>query len=108
MVDDPDAPGGTWVHWVLYNIPPTQSRLPEGIPHVPTLPDGICQGRNDFGRIGWGGPTPPNGVHHYHFHLYALDQILSIKAQPTRTQLNLAMAHHVLARALLVGTYTRR
>src|SRR3989304_2756237 len=74
ICDDPDAPAGTWVHWVIYGIPPDTTDLPEGVPPDETLPDGSRQGKNDFGRIGYGGPCPPPGKpHRYYFKIYALD-----------------------------------
>jgi Raf kinase inhibitor-like YbhB/YbcL family protein len=76
ICDDPDAPGGTWVHWVLFNIPPDAKELKEGLPTDARLPDGSCQGVNDFGSLGYGGPAPPSGTHRYVFSLSALDCVL--------------------------------
>src|ERR1700736_854590 len=80
VCDDPDAPRGTWVHWVLFDLPATATGLPAGVPTSEELPSGGVQGRNDYGDIGWGGPQPPrgHGVHHYGFRLYALDAPLSL------------------------------
>jgi len=106
--DDPDAPGQTWVHWVLYNLPPSARRLPEAVSPEQELPDGARQGRTDFGRIGYGGPCPPSGTHRYFFKLYALDAMLSLPPGATKSQLEAAMKGHVLAEAQLMGTYRRQ
>jgi len=108
VCDDPDAPVGTWVHWVLWNIPATAKGLPQGVQTVQVLPDGSAQGRNDFGRIGYGGPSPPRGKpHRYFFRLYALSAKLSLPAGSTRKQLDAAMAGRILASVELIGTYGR-
>ena len=109
ICDDPDAPGGTWVHWVLYNVPVTVSELSEGIPTRDVIPSGARQGLNDFGRIGYRGPCPPRGSsHHYFFRLYALDAELSLKARATKKDLTDAMKGHILAEGQLMGTYRRK
>ena len=108
VVDDPDAPRGTWVHWVLYDLPADVGELSSAIGHEDSLPDGTKQGKNDFGKIGYGGPCPPAGpAHHYHFKLYALDQMTGLKSKATKQQLLDAMKGHVLAEAKLIGTYKR-
>lgn len=108
IVDDPDAPAGIWVHWVVWNLPPTLRGLPEGIANNESLPDGTRQGLNDFKRIGYGGPCPPPGKpHRYFFKLYALDSSLELPARSTKAQLERAMQKHILAQAELVGTYQR-
>ena len=108
ICDDPDAPRGTWVHWLIWNIPADARRLPEGIPTKRELPDGARQGTNDFGRIGYGGPAPPPGKpHRYFFRLYALDTVLDVPAGARRPELEQAMQGHVLARGELMGTYGR-
>ena len=109
IMDDPDAPRGTWVHWVLYNAPPTADGLAEGTPRKELLPDGARQGVNDFGKIGYGGPCPPRGApHRYFFRLYALDIAVEIKgARATRADLDKAIKGHVLATATLMGRYGR-
>jgi Raf kinase inhibitor-like YbhB/YbcL family protein len=108
---DPDAPGGTWVHWVIYAIPATVTDLAENVAKTETLDrlGGSKQGMNDFGKVGYGGPCPPrgHGEHHYHFHLYALDAELNLAPRLTRIQLYAAMKGHILAEAELVGTYQR-
>jgi len=108
IVTDPDAPGRTFVHWVIYDLPAETRALPEGLPGLGQLADGSRQGRNDFDEIGYGGPCPPgNSAHHYHFTLYALDAKLSLPVGETRAQLEAAMRGHVLARGELIGLYQR-
>ncbi|MFH1043915.1 MAG: YbhB/YbcL family Raf kinase inhibitor-like protein [Pseudomonadota bacterium] len=110
IVDDPDAPDPaapkmTWVHWVLYNLPPTVNGLPEG---ASVLPPGTQQGLNDWQRTGYGGPCPPIGRHRYFHKLYALDTALPDLGRPTRVMLEKAMKGHILGQAELVGTYQKR
>jgi hypothetical protein len=108
IVTDPDAPRGTWVHWVLYNLPAGTRALPEGLPALDQLPDGALQGRNDFGEIGYGGPCPPPGSpHHYIFTLYALDAKLNLPVGATRAQAEAAMQGHILASGKLIGLFQR-
>ena len=109
IVDDPDAPDPraprmTWVHWVLYNLPPSTRGLEEG---AVTLPPGTLQGRNDWGRTGYGGPCPPIGRHRYFFNLYALDTILPDLGSPTKKALLEAMEGHIIEKTELIGTYKR-
>jgi Raf kinase inhibitor-like YbhB/YbcL family protein len=106
IVDDPDAPLGTWVHWVIYDLPPAATALPEGVT-APTLPVGTREGLNGWKQAGWRGPCPPTGRHRYFHKLYALDIVLPDLHQPTAAALERAMAGHVLAQAELVGTYQR-
>ncbi|HKY00266.1 MAG TPA: YbhB/YbcL family Raf kinase inhibitor-like protein [Steroidobacteraceae bacterium] len=111
IVDDPDAPDPaapkrTWVHWVLYNIPPTASGLPEGV-NATGLPSGTRQGRNDWDRTGYGGPCPPIGRHRYFHKLYALDIVLQDLKQPNKATVLEAMKGHVLESAELIGTYQK-
>ena len=113
ICDDPDAPRAEpWVHWVLYDVPPHTSALPEGVPAKESLndPKGARQGTNDFGKAGYGGPMPPrgHGAHHYHFRLYALDTVLKLPAKATKKQLLDAMRGHILAEGELTGTYERK
>jgi len=108
VCDDPDAPAGTWVHWVLYDLPARVADLPEAIPPDETLANGARQGRNDFRKIGYGGPAPPSGVHRYFFKLYALDASLDLAPAATKDQLLQAMKGHVLAEGQLMGTCQRR
>ena len=110
IVDDPDAPGGTWVHWVLFNLPASVAALPEGVPAAGDLPQlgGALQGRNDFGKLGYGGPCPPPGrAHRYFFRLYALDAALPLRAGTGRREVESAMRGHVVGEATLMGTYAR-
>ncbi|WP_232470522.1 MULTISPECIES: YbhB/YbcL family Raf kinase inhibitor-like protein [Methylococcus] len=109
IVDDPDAPDPkaprmTWVHWVLYNLPPAVPGLPEA---VQSLPAGTLQGLNDWKRTGYGGPCPPIGRHRYFHKLYALDTVLPDLHRPDKAKLEQAMAGHVLGQATLIGTYQR-
>ena len=106
--DDPDAPMGTWVHWVMWNIPEDAIQLSDNVPPDAELPDGTRQGITDFGRRGYGGPAPPRGVHRYYFKLYALDTALDLPDSTTKADLLEAMAGHILAQAQLVGKYQRR
>ena len=108
IADDPDAPMGTWVHWVIYNLPPATRQLLEEFPTDGRLPDGTIQGKTDFGRTGYGGPCPPSGTHRYFFHLFALDTALSLPPASTAKQLKAAMQGHILAEAQLMGTYRRK
>lgn len=109
IADDPDAPMGTWVHWVIYDLPPTATALAEGTPQSSQLPDGSKQGINDFRRTGYGGPCPPPGKpHRYFFEIYALDTKLNLKAGATKRELLKAMNRHVLAEGQLMGTFQRK
>jgi Raf kinase inhibitor-like YbhB/YbcL family protein len=108
ICEDPDAPRGTFTHWVVFNLPAESRELPEGIPPEATLPNGLAQGTNDFGQPGYGGPKPPPGKpHRYIFKLYALDRSLEVRSGATKAQVLAAMKGHVLAEAQLVGTYAR-
>lgn len=106
--DDPDAPVGTWVHWVLYNLPATTRELPEGVEKQEQLANGALQGRNDFGNIGYGGPCPPPGkAHRYYFKVYALDTKLNLKTGARKAELERAMKEHILGATELMGRYGR-
>ncbi len=106
VVTDPDAPSGVFTHWLLYNLPPATRQLAECQTKVPELPDGSHQGRNDFDRIGYGGPCPPRGsVHRYFFRLYALDAPLNLVPGVPRNQLETAMQGHILAQGELIARY---
>ncbi|HEY9638490.1 MAG TPA: YbhB/YbcL family Raf kinase inhibitor-like protein [Coleofasciculaceae cyanobacterium] len=107
IVDDPDAPGQIFVHWVLYDLPPEIHQLPQGAGNEATLSDGGTQGRNDFGKLGYGGPCPPSGLHRYFFKLYALNRELGLKPGATKAQLEAAMSGHILAAGELIGRYAR-
>ena len=105
IVDDPDAPRMTWVHWLLYNLPVDCSGLPEA---VQVLPTGCREGLNDWKRTGYGGPCPPVGRHRYFHKLYALDVVLPDLEMPDKKRLEQAMLRHVIAEAQLIGTYQKR
>ena len=108
IMDDPDAPGGTFTHWVIFNIPAEKPGLPEAVPNEPRLPDGSLQGRNDSGGVGYYGPYPPIGSRHrYNFTLYALDRKLGLKAGASKEQLLKAMEGHILDQGRLFGVYQR-
>jgi Raf kinase inhibitor-like YbhB/YbcL family protein len=109
IVDDPDAPDPaaprmTWVHWVVYNLPPSSTGLPEA---VKTLPASALDGLNDWERTGYGGPCPPIGRHRYFHKLYALDRLLPDLGRPTKQKLEQAMKGHIVAQAQLIGTYQK-
>src|SRR5262249_12105772 len=107
IADDPDAPRGTWVHWVLYNIPGESRQLPAKVPPEKTLSDKATHGTNDFKKLGYGGPCPPSGTHRYYFKLYALDSILNLDAGATKDQVLRAMEGHIVAQGQLMGKYAR-
>ena len=106
--DDPDAPMGTWVHWVVYNISPETRKLPENIPSGPEIAGGAIQGVTDFGATGYGGPCPPSGTHRYFFKLYALDTSLSLEGGASKKTVVNAMKGHVLAQGQVMGKYRRQ
>lgn len=101
IMDDPDAPGGTWDHWIVWNISPTE-KIDEN-----SVPPGAVQGKNGWGKNAYGGPCPPSGTHRYFFKLYALDSSLSLSPRATKKELLAAMQGHILEQAELVGTYTK-
>lgn len=107
ICDDPDAPMGTWVHWVVFNIPVDLGGLEEDVPADEVLPTGAIQGKNDFRRIGYGGPCPPGGTHRYFFKIYALDTELDLSPGATKSQVLEAMEGHILAHGELMGRYSR-
>jgi Raf kinase inhibitor-like YbhB/YbcL family protein len=104
VMDDPDAPRGTWVHWMVVDLPPSAASLPEG----GALPAGARSGTNSWNRTGYGGPCPPSGRHRYFFKLYALDALLPQLAKPNKEQLESAMKGHILEQAQLMGTYQKK
>ena len=106
--DDPDAPMGTWVHWVVINIPPGMSGFEEAVSSDSLARQGVVEGLTDFGRQGYGGPCPPSGTHRYYFKLYALDTALDLGREATKKQVESAMEGHILEQAQLMGRYTRR
>ena len=104
VVDDPDAPSGDWVHWTVWNIKPAAKiEIMEGV-----VPAGGVQGVTDFGKVGWGGPCPPSGTHHYQFKLYAVDTVLDLSESATKKDIEKAMEEHLLDQTLLVGLYQRK
>jgi Raf kinase inhibitor-like YbhB/YbcL family protein len=107
ICDDPDAPTGTWVHWVVYDIPPNVNSLPEHIPFEQERTRSGKQGKNDFGTIGYGGPCPPSGTHRYFFKLYALDSHVGLHRGATKEHLLKAMKGHILEESILIGNYRR-
>ena len=107
ICDDPDAPKKDFSHWVLFNIPTTAGALPEHVAAKQELPDGSRQGKNDFGKVGYGGPCPPSGTHRYRFTLYAVDTDLGVPASSSRKDVEAALKEHVLETAQLTGAYTR-
>ena len=108
ICDDPDAPAGTWVHWIYYDIPPETTALPENIEHTDNPSIGGTQGKNDFRKIGYGGPCPPSGTHRYFITLYALNTHLNLPPGRTKEELLHAMEGHILGQAELMGKYKRR
>ena len=108
IADDPDAPVGTWVHWVLYNLPADTHELQEDLPKTKVLPNGAMQGTNDFRKIGYGGPCPPGGTHRYFFKLYALDELVDLNPGARKKDLLDAMKGHILAECQLMGKFSRR
>jgi hypothetical protein len=107
ICDDPDAPAGTWVHWVIYNIPENAAALPEFVPAGKNLDNGSSQGLNDFGNTSYGGPCPPSGTHRYFFKIYAIDTILNLKGDVTKEILLNAIKGHIIAEGQLIGKYSR-
>jgi len=108
IMDDPDAPAGTWVHWVLWNLPANAHELQEGIAKQEQLNDGTRQGRNSFGKTGYNGPCPPRGkAHRYFFRLYALDAKLDLGSRAGSADLQDAMRGHIVTQAEYMGTYRR-
>jgi Raf kinase inhibitor-like YbhB/YbcL family protein len=107
ICDDPDAPMGTWVHWILFNLPGSILELTENVPKIEVLKNGAKQGKNDFGKIGYGGPCPPGGTHRYYFKIYALDKELDSKPGITKKELLKAMEGRILAEGQIMGRYKR-
>lgn len=103
IVDDPDAPVGTFVHWTIWNIAPATTEIPQG-----SVPGEAQQGMTDFGKVGYGGPCPPSGTHRYFFKLYALDTILQLPSSSKKGEIEAAMGGHILAQAELIGLYSRQ
>jgi Raf kinase inhibitor-like YbhB/YbcL family protein len=108
LMEDPDAPNGTFVHWVIYDLPPDLRGLPKAIPAQPFLSQGGIQGKNDFGQYGYGGPCPPSGIHQYWFRLYAVDKLLDLPPGVAYPAVQTALKDHILAGAELMGRYDRQ
>lgn len=102
IVDDPDAPRGDWVHWIVWNILPDTASIAEN-----SVPTGAMEGTTDFDRTGWGGPCPPSGTHRYQFKLYALDALLNLPSSANKKDVEAALQAHVLAQTMLIGQYKR-
>ena len=107
ICDDPDAPIGTFVHWVMFNLPADTKTLAENIPAADTLKNGARQGKNDFGKTGYGGPCPPSGTHRYFFKVYALDKTIDTSVVTNKKQLLEAMQGHILGQGQLMGKYKK-
>ena len=108
ICDDPDAPGKTWVHWVVYNLPPSSCSLPEAVPAGSKIAAGGLQGINDFKQLAYGGPCPPGGKHRYFFKIYALDRMLNLQSGAAKAELEVAMKGHIIDRGELMGYYSRK
>ncbi|MGC8820180.1 MAG: YbhB/YbcL family Raf kinase inhibitor-like protein [Fervidobacterium sp.] len=112
ICDDPDAPIGTFVHWVIWNVPVSGNnvKIPEGLKKLEKLPDGTMQGYNDFGKIGYNGPCPPkgHGIHHYHFKVYALDTMIELKGKVKKVDLERAIKGHIIDSCEIIGLYERK
>jgi hypothetical protein len=107
ICDDPDAPGKTWVHWVVFDLPASRTSLPENVQPQESIAGGGKQGTTDFEKVGYGGPCPPSGTHRYFFKLYALDTELNLDSKTTKNELLKAMDAHILAQGELMGKYKR-
>jgi len=107
IMDDPDAPRGTWVHWIVYNIRPDTRGLTENLPPNEVLDDGSLQGKNSWGSIGYGGPCPPRGVHRYYFKIYALDSLTLTEPGASKEDLLESMGTHIIDQGELMGRYER-
>ena len=108
VCDDPDAPGGTWVHWILYNLPPEINELDEKTGNIPELPGNAVHGRNSWGKVEYGGPAPPSGTHRYFFTVFALDTEIHLSSAPAIEDLHSAMKGHILSEGQLMGIYKRK
>lgn len=108
IADDPDAPAGTWVHWLMWNIPADQTGIDEHVPPEESLSNSAIQGITSFKRVGYGGPAPPSGTHRYYFKVYALDTKLNLTSKAKQPDLEKAMQGHILAKGQIMGTYSRK
>ena len=107
IMEDPDAPGGVWVHWVIYNIPASARGLQAASPTQAQLADGSLNGVNSWGKLGYGGPCPPSGTHRYFLKFYALDAMLNLSSSANKQQVLSAMQNHILAQGELMGTVSK-
>ncbi len=107
ICEDPDAPGGTWSHWVIFNLPAVARNLPEHVMGREILDNGAVQGLNDFGKVGYGGPCPPNGTHHYYYKIFALNTKLDLPPRTTRKTFLESINEHVIDQGQIMGTFTR-
>lgn len=108
ICEDPDAPGGTFTHWMIYNIPADSRNIQENLPLKPELRNGSLQGKNDFSKTGYGAPCPPGGTHRYNFMIFALDNMLSIDSGVKRNTLDKAMTNHIIGEGLLKSQYSAK
>ena len=108
ICDDPDAPGKTWVHWVVYNLPPSCRSLPEAVPGGKKIASGGLQGISDFRKLAYGGPCPPGGTHRYFFKIYALNRMLDLESGATKAELERKIKGHILEQGELMGYYSRK
>ncbi len=107
VVSDPDAPGGAWTHWIIYNLPPGRKNIGMGIASGEAVPGGAAQVKNDWNVAGYGGPCPPSGTHHYQFYVLALDNRLALPSGAGKSEFASAISGHILARGVLTGTYSK-
>jgi Raf kinase inhibitor-like YbhB/YbcL family protein len=108
IAEDPDSPGGNFVHWVAYNIPANITRLPEDVTPIKNIPDEVLLGTNNFGHIGYGGPCPPSGTHRYYFRIYGLNSVVHLEAGAEKGELMRAMQKNIIAEGELMGKYSRQ
>lgn len=107
VVSDPDAPGGAWTHWIIYNLPPGRKNIGMGIASGEVVPGGAAQAKNDWGKAEYGGPCPPSGTHHYQFYVLALDKRLALPASAGKSEFASAISGHILVRGVMTGTYSK-
>lgn len=108
IADDPDAPMGTWVHWLIWNIPAGEAGIRENVPSAEALANGAVQGTTSFNRVGYGGPAPPSGTHRYYFKVYAIDKQLDLAPEARKADVEKAMQGHILAQGQMMGRYSKR
>lgn len=108
IADDPDAPMGTWVHWLIWNIPAGEAGIRENVPSAEALANGAVQGTTSFNRVGYGGPAPPSGTHRYYFKVYAIDKQLDLAPEARKADVEKAMQGHILAQGQMMGRYSKQ